>query len=1239
MGTPKWTAEQKQAIDTRGCSLLVAAAAGAGKTAVLVERIIQRIIDLKNPVDIDRLLVVTFTNAAASEMRERIGDAISKELEKNPDSYRLQRQIALLGKADITTIHSFCLEVIRNNFHLIDLDPSFRIADTTECLLLKQEALEEIFDENYENEGGKEGFLELVECYGGGRDDRSLQDMVLRLYEFSQSTPWPEEWLYDAAEKFNAEEDFDFGKSPWANVLIDNIGIELSGIQSAMERALSMLDGVDELRAYYVHFQGEIEAIKHIVKLCEAGWSELCDGLSSIEFKKLPTCRNVADKDTQEAVKKIRKGVKDQIDRIKDEVTGADSKKIGDEMRRLYPYMKRLSSLVEEFGSRYRVKKKEKGVIDFNDIEHYCIHILTERDGNGNGVPSPTALMYREKFEEVLVDEYQDSNMVQELIISMVSRKDSKTPNLFLVGDVKQSIYRFRQAMPELFLEKYNTYKDVGRERKILLYKNFRSRKEVLDGINYIFKAIMSQNIGELEYGDDEKLNPGADYRNADMEDCISGGPVEVNIIETAKIENDDQNTEDENDDIPGEAEEDIGSIQLEARLVAGRINELLYGKEKKFVVYDKLIDGYRHVEYRDIVILMRSVASSAPIFVEELSKKDIPVYADTGTGYFATTEVQVIISLLQVIDNPMQDIPLLAVLRSPIGSFTPEELVEIRMADSGKSFYEALKSKTGACDDVGNKASEFLKCLERWRKKSQNMSMSEFIWYLYTDTGYYGFAGAMPGGIQRQANLRVLFERARQYEETSFKGLFNFINFINKLKSSSGDMGSAKILGENENVVRIMSIHKSKGLEFSVVIVSSLGKKFNLRDLEKDILFHHELGFGPDFVDGQKRLSYPTIIKQALKKRMKLESYSEEMRILYVALTRAKEKLIVTGTVGDMEKALARWAEGVNSLGNKVPEYQILKGSNFLDWICPALLKHRDCSKIREVACSHGISPEGIIDDTSKWDIKLWNREEVLLADMTDQEAAAGSDRVMDMDGSIYGEEVRRRLDFNYPYMMSSKLPAKLSVTELKRMFGTMLDDEYAQNIFVPPLIKKPSFMEGKTGLSAAEKGTAMHLVMQHINLDKVPEHEYITSIIERMIAQEFMTFEQGDAVDIEKITEFFRSPLGTRLIMSGNAKREVPFYMQIKGNEVYRDLPGENYDGEKIILQGIIDCYFEEDDGLVLIDYKTDYVPEGNTDKIKDKYRLQIEYYTKALESITGKKVKERYIYLFYNGEILAY
>lgn len=1256
-----WTPEQKKAIDTRGCNLLVAAAAGAGKTAVLVERIIKRITDEKNPVDIDKLLVVTFTNAAASEMRERIGDAIARALDENPGSKRLQRQLALLNKSSITTIHSFCLDVIRNNFHLIDLDPGFRIGDETECTLLKQEAMEEMFEEKYEEES-REGFLSLVESYSGSRDDSALSEMVLNLYEFSKSTPWPEKWLHEMAEIYNAGDDFDFGASPFAGIIMKSVKLELMGVSEQLQRAIGIISRAESLDPYLGVFQKDAARIEELINFCGSSYNALYEGFTNMEFDKLPRCSKDADKEKQELAKKLRDGVKKKLKDIKEDIFLVGGENIKNEFKFLYPLMLCLSRLVIEYSTRFQSKKREKGIIDFNDIEHLCLQILINEDGT----PSETALSLRERFDEILVDEYQDSNMVQEVMLTTISKKDSDAPNMFMVGDVKQSIYRFRQAKPELFLDKYNRYPDDegSKDMKILLYKNFRSRKEVVDGVNYIFKQIMSDSIGELEYTEREALNPGAIYKPNIEETAIIGGPVELHLIEKDRdssqpfqlSEDGDssqlfQSSESEDEvQLELEDEEDLDSVQVEARMVGRRIKELMNPKDgKRFKVFDKALMEYRPLEYRDIVILMRATSNWAPVFMEELNGMGIPVYADTGTGYFNTTEVKTVLSLLQIVDNPLEDIPLLAVLRSPIGDFTEEELIEIRLMDGEGYFYEGLEKKSQVEDELGRKALDFINRLNIWRRKARLMSIDGFIWYLYMETDYYAYASAMPGGVQRQANLKLLFERAKQYEETSYRGLFNFINFIKKLKKSSNDMGSAKILGENENVVRIMSIHKSKGLEFPVTILSGCGKSFNMMDLNKSILLHHTLGFGPDYVDFKRRLAYPSITKQALRKKIKLENLSEEMRILYVAFTRAREKLIVTGSVKDIERASARWMSTLDCSDLKLPEYEVYKAKNYLDWICPAVMRHRDCCDLRDISGidqGHG----SLIEDESNWKVKYWTREEVLSSEDFNEieleEAAAsvqegkGKEEVsQEIHYSEHWDEIQRRLGWEYEYRMSSYLPTKLTVTELKRRFNGDLDDENSTHVFTPGIVKKPAFLEEKRGLSGAERGTIMHLIMQHLDLNKITSGEDIAEQIKRMINAEMLTQKQAESASVDRLLGFLKSSLGQRMLKSTCVKREIPFFIELKSTEVYPSLDEDRYSGESILLQGIIDCYFEEEGEIVLIDYKTDYVSDENRASIKEKYRVQIDYYTRALERMTGKRVREKYIYLFSTGEVLVY
>lgn len=1279
----KWTEEQKEAIFTKNCNLLVAAGAGAGKTAVLVERIIQRIIDDKEDVDIDKLLVVTFTNAAAAEMRERIGDAISRQLESKPESKKLQRQLTLLNQSNIMTIHSFCLQVIKNNFHVIDLDPSFRVSDNTEAILLKQETIDELFEEKYE-ESNNELFLKLVDSYGG-KNDFKVQSMVLSLYEFAKSTPWPNIWLAEMAERFNVDDDFNFGDSRWADILLNYLKIEVQACKSKMEKAIKIVENAEGIEYYLEPFKIELQNIYSIIN-CNS-WDELKMEFSELSFEKIPVKRNKdADKEAKEKSKKTRDEVKKKLTYIRENIfTGTDS--IGSNLKELYPMMKCLTELVMNFDEKYSSKKRERGVVDFSDIEHFCLNILTTEDQEGNIVTSPVALEYKQQFEEILIDEYQDSNEVQEVIMNSISGKNN-IPNMFMVGDVKQSIYRFRQSKPELFLSKYNRYSEEKetQERKIKLFKNFRSRVEIIDGVNYLFKQIMSKEIGELEYDEGEAIKSGAEFPKIECDNeivsdqyskkllenndksekeaweygikNICGGNIELHLIDKQSndvFENDDLDANEYSTE-DSQEEDTPDNIQIEARLVAKRINELVNSEVKeKFNVYDKNIKGYRPVSYKDIVILMRATSNWAPTFVEELTNAGIPVFADTATGYFQTVEIRTIMSLLQIIDNPVQDIPLIAVLRSPIEAFEPEELMDIRMVNREVSFYEAMKAiidtkvnienedvEQQRCNleyisqELKNKVSNFLNKLNKWRRKVLHMPIDEFIWYLYTETGYYGFTGAMPGGAQRQANLRVLFERAKQYEKTSYKGLFNFINFINKLKNSSGDMGSAKILGENEDVVRIMSIHKSKGLEFPVVILAGSGKQFNLMDMNRSILFHGELGLGPDYVDPDRRISYPTVVKQVLKRKIKIETLSEEMRILYVAFTRAKEKLIITGMVNNIVNTTEKWYEAATYESDKISEYAIGNAKSYLDWIGPAVVRHTCGKNLREIVGKESIS-EFIIEDKSRWNIKTWNKEEftkIVNVDDDDDIIKEIESVNLTNDKSKYNEEINRRLNWEYKYIESSNIPAKFSVSELKRRFA-LIDTDESREMISSVVLKKPLFIQKNRTLSGVEKGTLMHLVMQHLDLNKVSSYVEIEEQVKYLISREFITENDGKAVQIDKILKFFKTDLGQRMKNAKNIYREIPFFIEISSIEFYKDLPKELYENEKVLVQGIIDCYFEEDDKLVLLDYKTDFVEDIN--KVKEKYILQIYYYKRALEKMSGKFIKNTYLYLFFKDEVV--
>lgn len=1275
MSSPKWTKEQLEVIESRECNLLVAAAAGSGKTAVLVERIIQMITSRENPIDIDKLLVVTFTNAAASEMRERIGDAIGKALDENPENKHLQNQLVLLNKSSITTIHSFCLDVIKSNFHRINLDPNFRIGDQTECAILKQEAIEEVFEDLYEERD--EGFLNLVESYAERGGDKEVQDIILGIYSFAMASPEPKKWLIDSAERFNIDENFDFSQSIWARAILDTVKIEINGLCLNMERALKEVESIEELETFAEKLSVEYKKIADISQACNKSWDEAYKKMASMSFenyvkgvKRISKDAPSYIKESKEKAKTIRDKTKKSLESIVSATFNKDNDSIREEIKYLYNIVKPISSVVLRFEEEYSNKKREKGIIDFNDIEHFALNILTDVDEKGNIVPSDIAVGYRNKFYEIFIDEYQDSNLVQEVLLKAVA--NTETPNRFMVGDVKQSIYRFRQAKPELFLQKYNNYNDKkgSSHRKIMLYKNFRSREEVVDAVNYIFENIMNENIGEIEYTEKERLNLGANFNVDTDEKSIIGGAAEIHLIQKDnKLDDDIINDKDDrinNKENEIEEEEKLDNIQLEARMVGNIIKDLMKvnedGKIQK--VYDKGIDGYRPVEFRDIVILLRATSAWAPVFADELMNMDIPTYADVGVGYFDTIEIKTILSLLQIIDNPMQDIPLISVLKSPIFGFTPEDLIDIRVQSKDKIFYEVLKSTAeydGFTDSQNenesefipseeciNKSKDFLIKLKEFKEKSMYMSTDEFIWYLYTRTGYYAYVGALPGGSQRQANLKVLFERAKQFEETSLKGIFNFVNFIEKLKKSSSDMGSAKTLGENANVVRIMSIHKSKGLEFPVVICSAMGKNFNTQDFKKSILYHHNLGYGPQFVDYERRISFPSIAKEALKSKINIENLSEEMRVLYVAFTRAKEKLIITGSTRNIQDSIKRWSNGIESL-DTISQYEILKGKNFLDWIMPCVLRHRDLSNLLEEV---GLDAVFNVEHNSKWYGKLWNKSDILVEKKSDEEKESIEEILekIDVDNpdSDYYSEIEEKLNYIYPYEFSTRKPATISVTEIKKIQNNY-EEELINTIFEQKVIlKKPLFIqneEEREKISGTERGTIVHLVMEVLDLKNVSSVNDIKSQIRGFVSKGIITEKQASIVNPYKIYKFFASNIGKRMLNAEIINREKSIYAQVNMKDIYiyekliNNDDKKLYDNESVMLRGIVDAYFEEDNQIVLVDYKTDFVNEENINQIIEKYKKQLDLYADIIETLTGKSVKEKCIYLFGVDEAVCY
>ncbi len=1209
----QWTREQIQAINEKGSNILVAAAAGSGKTAVLVERIINKIINEK--IDIDRILVVTFTNLAAAQMREKILDAIYKKIEEDPENTHLQRQITLLPKANICTIDSFCLDIVKNNFFELEISPNFRIADEVELKILKQETLEEMFEEKYENQ--EQDFLKLVNTYTTYRGDENLKEIVSKIYNYIQSTPFPDKWLDKQIEKFNITDEIDFSKTGWGKILYKNAKDD---IIDAILQSKDLRDRAGKEPDASKIFVILSEDVRKLEKVYQANnWEDLYKNLQEFFFDRWSKDKNTPE-DLAEELKKKRDLIKKNIDDIKKNIIIYDSKTAIQDTKELYNTMQLIGKLVMEYDNILMEKKKEKNIVDFSDIEHFALSILIENDE-----PSQIALKYQEKFEEIAIDEYQDSNMVQEYILTTISRKN----NIFMVGDVKQSIYKFRQARPELFLEKYNTYKlkeDKEKEDslKIKLFKNFRSRKEVLDLTNLVFQDIMSQEFGEIEYDEGEYLNLGAeDYPTG--ENFIP----ELHIIKTNQEEKEDvgapfgrPSETGENNDIVDKPVEDVA---LEAKFVANKIKQMI---EQGYLVYGK-DEKYRKVTYKDFAILLRSTKNTANIFEKEMISLNIPVFCDSTSEYLNSFEIQVIMSLLRIIDNPTNDIAQITVMRSPIGNFTDNELIKIRNKDKNKPYYYSMKDyidKKEAEQETKSKVKEYLEEISTWREKSKYLPLDELIWSIYMDTGFYNNVSLMRNGEYRTANLKMLFEKAKQYERTSFKGLFNFISFIDKLSITSGDMNGAKIIGENENVVRIMSIHKSKGLEFPIVFLSGTGKRFNIIDINNDdILLHNDLGLGPKFIDTELNLKFDTLAKKAIANKSKQELIAEELRILYVALTRAKEKMIITGIDKDIEKGLLDKRELLKCYEkyskDKISKNILKRYMRYLDFF--ELIYLYNENKINEIL-----------------KVEIHNQSEII--NPIQENETKKSSIYTDIEETPYTnnnetQQLQDKLNWNYKYLTSTKVIAKSSVSKIKNSVGAHCNvpsdkrttHETSQDIS----FSEPKFLKEEIEISPARRGTLTHLVLQKLNEKEEYTTQKIEELIKDLIKRKIITEKEANCINISKIYSFTKSEIFEQLKRAKKVYKEQPFYINIPASTIYN----EDID-EKVLVQGIIDLfYITEDNKIILIDYKTDYVPEGKEETLKEKYKEQLDLYKIAIEEMMKEKVDNVYIYSTYLEKIV--
>ncbi len=1314
MSDVKWTKEQLQAIEDTGSNILVAAAAGSGKTAVLVERIIHKIINEK--MDINKMLVVTFTNAAASEMRERILKAIYTELEKDSQNVHLQKQITLLNKANICTIHSFCLEVIRNNFYEIDMPSNFRIADTAEIALLKQDTLDALFEQKYE-ENNKE-FIKLLDIYASYHGDEALQELILNIYDFIQSSPFPQKWLEEKLQEFKVSSEQDFGSTIWGELL-------LKSVKEEVEEAILWLQGMHNKMYSYIELAKFTQTIaEDIIKLQDIlstlnSWDTTYQKIQDFGFKKWPVDKTVT-LDLKEEAKSLRDKVRKKVNEKVIKVFSRNSSSINSDFETMLPNLISLSNLVLEFSQNFTERKKEKNCVDFNDIEHLALKILVGKDGK----PTETAKKYQEKFLEIAIDEYQDSNLVQEAILTSIS----SGKNIFMVGDVKQSIYKFRGAKPELFLNKYETYnlkeeKKAENGLKIQLFRNFRSRENILDFTNLVFETIMSKELGDILYNETEYLNYGANYPEPNLiqlnttnpqneQEKISNyaGTTEMLILDlkeeeesitafkdeteesikaikeeqekditafkdeaeeslkafkkeksiapfkdeaeksiaalkeepkgiTALKNTAEENKENEENEENEEEQERIEDEVLEARLVANKIQELL---KSGYMVYDKKA-GYRPIKPKDIVILLRATSAIAPIFEKEISDLGLPVFSDSSNSYLESVEIETILAVLKIIDNPLQDIPLVVVLRSIIGNFTDNDLIEIRLTDRNCNFYEALlKARLSAKESLKNKIENIIAKLENWKEKEKYMPLDELIWQIYLDTGYYQYVGLLPNGAMRQANLKNLFEKAKQYETASYKGLFNFIHFIEKLKKQNGDLTPAKLIGENEDVVRIMSIHKSKGLEFPVVFLCNSQKKFNLKDLNDSILLHQDIGFGPTLINSEKRIKYNTLAREAIKIKMKQETLSEEERILYVALTRAKEKLFITGRSKDFEKELTNKKQELELYklqskdGIKLDYKLIQKGKSYLDWLLDVYLLGKE---ITITLKGKQIPIEDIVT------MKSYSKKELinLLKKQEQEETIDVMQKINENLSNISKEEINKMqeelantLKWKYPHLIDTKLPTKTSVTSIKQEKIRLeeLKDENAsnENMETYTFEVSPRFLQEKEVISNARKGSLVHLCIQKLDEKQEYTLESIKNLIQSLVEKEIITEKEAEAIDINLIYNYTKSNLFKELKTAKELHKEQPFYISLPASEVIKEAKEEG-STKNVLVQGIIDLYYiNQKDELILIDFKTDYVGKQKDakQKLKEKYKVQLELYKKALETATGKEVAKAELYL---------
>lgn len=1171
----KWTDDQKNAFESRNQNLLLSAAAGSGKTAVLVKRIISLVVN--DHIPIDQMLIITFTKAAAGEMRERIMEALSDAIdEKGADRRFIRKQISMLNNANISTIHAFCMEVIKRNFHNINLDPAFRILDSTEKELIFVESINEVLEKEYEKENDE--FINLVESYTSNRGDNELIKIIDDIYRFIRSKPEPIKWLEEKAKLYNISKD-QINNHIWIKAFGKIMIRDLELSKKYLKEAKLKCDSVCGPLEYKEAIDSDLVIVEELKGAAETNIEKFFDMISEVSYKRLGRIskdrKKEIDTEIQDLVKNLRKKSKDNLKKIITKIGDKSFNEQIDDLKRLFPLIKYLIEIIKEVDKSFILKKSDKNALDFSDLEQYALELLRDEK---------VSQIYREKFEYIFVDEYQDTNVIQEEMVNLIKRKD----NLFLVGDVKQSIYKFRLAEPELFLNKYHSFslKNNANNRKINLSKNFRTRVEILDGINFIFQTLMSEDFGEIDYDKNAFLYKGLDFEKSNQPN------IELNII------NSDKKTIDED-----EVEEDLLELkasEIEAKAIVQRIKKLVGEK-----TYDKKLKNFREIEYRDIVILMRATNIWGSVFEEVFLKEGIPLYYEGGTGYLKTLEIEMFLNLLRVIDNKRNDIPLLSVMRSPIGKFSIKEIIEIRLKYPNKKYFNSLDKMSKTDSFLGYKSKNFIDKIEKWQEMSKYNEIDEFIEKLLIETNYLNYISAMPGGNLRRGNLKLLVQKAKDFSESSITGLFYFIRFIEKIDNISGDFDTANVISESENVVRLMSIHKSKGLEFPVVIIARGNRQIRSMESKNNFVLHKDYGIGVKYIDHIKRMKSETISRLVINQKIKYENLAEEMRILYVAMTRSVDKLLIYGTYNrGFLKRINEW-----TMDNSK---EFLKSSkSYMDWIMKIVSNNKEGKKIYEIA------EKDFYNDGND----LFNINILDLTDIEEAEIVEAKEISRIKDKLVRGDiEVKEDIDniFSFKYdKIQKKSPTKVSVTDLKTLNPENIE---AFKLFnnIPQMQKEPNFVVEKAGLSPFDIGNTYHYIMEKMDLSKV-EIEEIENQLNYLLNKGYINEMQRDILDVESIYNFYKSNVGKKLINSNYIRREVPFTYKYQ---------------KDLLVQGIIDIYFEENNELIIIDYKTDKINSSNEELLVKEHKKQLELYSLALEDLTGKKVSEKYLYFFRNN-----